>query len=54
MLETTSNTLDGVFDFMNFRHKTWRQIQSFQRVICDLLGWNSKEIKHFFVVLILN
>jgi hypothetical protein len=35
-------TLDGVIDFMNFRHKIWGQIQSFQ-IICDLLGRNCQK-----------
>jgi hypothetical protein len=43
------------FDFMNFRHKDMAPQYSIQRIICDLLGWNSKVIeKTFCHVLTLN
>jgi hypothetical protein len=38
--EIALNILDGVIDFMNFRHKD--KIQSFQRII-DLLGRNCQK-----------
>jgi hypothetical protein len=43
-------TLDGVFDFMNFRHKDMAPQYKVLRVICDLLGWTKKntETRHFF------
>jgi hypothetical protein len=49
-------TLDGVFDFMNFRHKDMAPQYKVLRVICDLLGWNTEKIrdKTFYLVLILN
>jgi hypothetical protein len=37
-------TLDGVFDFMNFRHKDMApQYKVFKELFCDLLGWNTEK-----------
>jgi hypothetical protein len=36
-------TLDGVFDFMNFRHKDMAPQYKVFKVICDLLGWNTEK-----------